>query len=153
MRSRFLVLLLVGLLPSLFLGCGASTQTPAPAPPLPASIQTPPPAPPPLSAPTPVQSPPVEDKVEVRFDRFENSTTVIFPSIRQLVPRAKKQLTPVWFASFRGQTPPPTPLLLSFWQFNKTWQYLRCHSLAILADGSAVRLPPAEHEALSNRTT
>ena len=107
MRPRFLVLLLVGLLPSLFLRCGASTQTPAPAPPLPASIQTPAPAPPPISAPTPVQSPPVEDKVEVRFDRFENSTTVIFPSIRQLVPRAKKQLTPVWFASFRGQTPPP----------------------------------------------
>jgi hypothetical protein len=37
-------------------------------------------------------------------------------------------------------------LSLTFWKFNKTWKYLRCHSLAILADGASVQLPPAQHD-------
>ena len=124
-RSRFLVPLLVGLMPSLFLGFVAPVRTPTPAAVL-----------------------PVEDKVEVEFDRFKNKTTVNFPSVKQLVARAANHLTPGWVASFAGQTPStiPSTLFLIFWKSNETWQYLRCHSLAILADGASVQLPPATHD-------
>ena len=97
--------------------------------------------------PTPAP-PPVEDKVEVKFDRFKNHTTVTFPSPQQVATRADTQLTPVWLAIFNGQTPStmPSTVLLAFWKISNTWQYLRCHSLAMLADGSPIQLPPAEHD-------
>jgi hypothetical protein len=137
MCSRFLVSLLVGLLLSLSLGCVAPVHTP-----------TPDYTPAPIRITAPAAVPPVEDKVEVKFDRFKNQTTVNFPSVKRLVARADSHLTPEWFASFAGQTPSTIPSILSltFWKYNKTWQYLRCHSLAILADGASVQLPPAKHD-------
>ena len=86
--------------------------------------------------------------VEIQFDRFRNYTTVAYPPIDQQVARANKRLTPTWLASFDGQTPIMTPrtLSLAFVQTNRTWEYLRCHYVAMLADGFSVQLPSAMHE-------
>ena len=121
MRSQFLVLLLVGTLQSLSLVCGAAAQAPAEVP--------------------------ADDTVEIKFDRFRNRTTVRFPSTQQTVVRANNSLTPTWLASFEGQTPStlPSSLSLTFVKVVRTWEYLHCYSVAILADGSRVQLPPENH--------
>ena len=121
MRSQFLVSLLIGILSSLSIICEASAQTSAEVP--------------------------AEETVEIKFDRFNNRTTVRFPSTQQTVARANNSLTPTWLASFEGQTPstPPSTLSLTFVKVVRSWEYLRCHSVAILADGSQVQLPPENH--------
>lgn len=125
MRSQFLVPLLVGMLSSLSIVCEAPAQTSA------------------------------EEAVEIKFDRFRNYTDVRYPSIDQAEKRARNHLTPTWLAGFDGQTPikPPRVLSLTFRRINSSWQYLRCHDVAMLADGIPVQLPPAEHSSSAGRSS
>lgn len=85
--------------------------------------------------------------VETNFDRFTNLTTVTTPGANELVSRASSALTPMWFAAFNGEKPTGlvSALSLTFWKTNKSWEYLRCHSTAMLVDGSPFPLDASKH--------
>src|SRR5262245_47477281 len=109
LRGYALMAVMIRLLFSFFMlalmGCAVREAPPSPSPIPPSPIRgyggsSP------LSSPAP---PPVEDKVEVQFDRFNNRTIVRFPSLQQLATRVNTQLTPAWLATFDGQTPSTMP--------------------------------------------
>ena len=92
-------------------------------------------------------------EIEIKFDRFTNKTTVSSPVANQLVSRADTALTPNWFATYTGKK--PTELLsgmaLTFWKINKSWEYLQCHSAAMLADGLPFPLAKSTHSGTVGR--
>lgn len=96
-----------------------------------------------------------EEAVEIKFDRFRNYTDVRYPSIDQAAKRARNHLTPTWLVGFDGQTPIriPSVLFLTFRKINSSWEYLRCHDVAMLADGVPVQLSPAEHSGNAGRSS
>ncbi len=91
--------------------------------------------------------------IEINFDRFTNKTVVATPGMDELISRADSALTPSWFTQFTGQQPTalPSKLNLTFWKVNKSWKYLRCHDVVMLADGSPFPLDASKHDGTVGR--
>ena len=78
---------------------------------------------------------------DVDYDRFTD-TTNIFSS--DSLPGRKGDTYFVLAALYRGSkyTPPSSVAYrIQVWAYRDNWNYLRCHSLAILADGKPLQLP------------
>lgn len=92
-------------------------------------------------------------EIEIRFDRFTNKTRVSAPVAAQLAARADVALTPNWLADFSGQQPTalPSQVTLIFWKTSKSWEYLRCHSTAMLVDNTPFPLSESKHSGTPER--
>lgn len=85
-------------------------------------------------------------EIELKYDRFKDWTVVTtFPASG--VMRAEYAIVPEWIGLFKGQNPTKVPdfVMLQFWKINKSWQYLSCHSVSLLADGVAFPSPTSKH--------
>ncbi len=83
-------------------------------------------------------------EIEVKYDRFKNRTVV--QTDPKKIGGTTLQPALVLLGSYIGRTPPtPATCTLEFVSTASNWEYLRCHSLSCLADGSLVKLPPSEH--------
>lgn len=92
-------------------------------------------------------SEPYEGEIEVTFDRFNNATTGALRGleVRDGTGQAAFGLG-VLFAMPGPHTDFPSMVSLIIHASGKDWQYLRCHSLALLADGGKVQTSDAEHD-------
>jgi len=86
-------------------------------------------------------------KVEEKFDRFDQRTSVILTvGLGPRVDSAKIQLVAI--GGYEGSKAPQdnqSPVLLGLRFTNKTWEYLRCHHVAWLVDGWPIPTPDFEH--------
>lgn len=85
--------------------------------------------------------------IETKYDRFAGLTVVSTLPTSQ-IGRASIVLTPEWIATFTGEKPTKVPnfVNLQFWKINKSWQYLNCHSVSMLADGLPFPSAKSKHE-------
>lgn len=77
-------------------------------------------------------------KFDVTYDRFTN-TTSIFAS--EALPSRKGDTFLILTSLHRGTKERPSNSVIyriEVWAYRKDWDYLRCHSVAILADGKPV---------------
>jgi hypothetical protein len=84
-------------------------------------------------------------EIQIKYDRFKDKTTV------QTDPKktrgTKFQPALVLIGSYGGQSPSkPGVCDLALALQASSWEYLRCHSVACLADGKPVELPPPKHD-------
>lgn len=115
----------------------ASTPTPLPTP-LPIPEETPIPT---LKQLIPPRLPYVHSyQIAEEYDRFKGRTVVdLAPDYGEMTSLRQGSL---WVNySYDGQTPsPPATLVFALWSVNDDWEYLNCHSLNFLIDGSPLQV-------------
>ena len=117
----------------------AALRTPAPAAPQPAT--------PSLASLLPARlDEPYEGNIEVKFDRFEKATAGVLDdlTIRDRFGREAFEVA-LLFTVPGEHTAFPETVSMILRSSSKDWRYLRCHSLALLADGNRVQTSEAKH--------
>lgn len=84
-------------------------------------------------------------EVTSKYDRFKNRTEVT--SSKEGVSSGTGMLNLMWGFRYPGEKMQARPGNVEFiiFVFNKSWEYLRCHSVAFLADGKPVSVEGSKH--------
>lgn len=85
-----------------------------------------------------------EHTIKEEFDRFSGATSVRADPNPTKVYNGERNFSVGY--SYKGTTPTiPDVVVFSFWSVAEDWQYLKCHSVALLVDGEQMPLE-SEHD-------
>lgn len=89
---------------------------------------------------------PYEGSIAVKFDRFEKATAGVLDDLAIRDRFGREAFEVAFLFTVPGEhTAFPETVSMILRSSSKDWRYLRCHSLALLADGNRVQTSEAEH--------